>query len=87
MTEEEIIANAKKAHDELTRRYYSETPDDGGMLLTRAGFDQLHGDIWNKLAADLIAAGFRQPSIEPRDLAAEIDSLEGRIRKLEPRLP
>lgn len=76
----EIIAKAKAAHDELSANYYGSD-----RQLSKEEFDTLHGGIWNKLEADLIAAGHREAPVEPRDLAAEIDSLQGRVKKLEPR--
>lgn len=82
MTEAEIIADAKKAHDDLSAGYYAGTSG-----LTKEQFDALHGSVWQRLASDLIAAGHRATAVEPRDLAREIDSLKERVAILEPRLP
>lgn len=75
----ELTRSYQKAHAELSDAFYA-----GETGLTKAQFDFQHGKIWSGYEAALIAAGHRPAPTLPRDLAAEIDSLEGRIRKLEP---
>ena len=77
-TEAEIIAKYKALHDTLSESYYG-----GTRGLSKEEFDAQHGQIWNDMEAELIAAGYRQPPAPVRDLLAEIDALDQRIKDLE----
>lgn len=49
-------------------------------------FNHLHGESWRNHEAELIAAGYLEPTPEPepaRDLGAELDALENRVSQLE----
>ena len=77
-TELEIRAVYKAMHDNLSANYYS-----GLSGWSKAEFDKAHGQVWADMDQDLIAGGFKQPPIPPRDFAAELDDLQERVKKLE----
>lgn len=77
-TEAEIKANYKAQHDALSEGYYAGTSG-----LTKEQFDQQHGQIWSDMEATLIAAGYLIPPVPARDLAAEVDELKEKVKKLE----
>lgn len=74
----EIIAKYKALHDTLSERYYG-----GTRGLSKDEFDAQHGKIWSDMEAELIAAGYRQPPEPVRDLAADLDDHEARLKALE----
>ncbi|KKK78004.1 hypothetical protein LCGC14_2847890, partial [marine sediment metagenome] len=61
--------DARKAHDSLTEDYYKNG------LMSKEDFDHYHGEIWDGLGRDKIAAGYLTVPEPPRDLEAEIDQL------------
>jgi len=77
MTEEEIVQDHVENHRYLEKLYYHRGD------ISKDTFDRLHGENWKKLEEALILAGFRQIPIVPRDLAAEIDEIVERVKKLE----
>jgi len=77
-TEAGIKAKYKTLHDELSEGYYS-----GTRVLSKEQFDLQHGKIWTDMKVELITEGYLTPPKPPRDLAAAIDRLEARLRKLE----
>lgn len=79
ITEKQIRASFKMVHDELSEGYYS-----GKSGMGKAEFDTKHGEVWSDMDAVLIAQGFKSMPIPVRDLAAEIDELGLRVKKLEP---
>ena len=78
LSEPEIIAKYKALHDTLSESYYG-----GTRGLSKDEFDAQHGKIWSDMEAKLIDAGYRQPPEPVRDLPAEIDDLDRRIKDLE----
>jgi len=77
-TEAKIKAKYKAKHDSLSESYYS-----GSSGLSKEEFDQQHGQIWAGMKAELIAEGYLTIPDSPRNLEAEIDELNKRIRTLE----
>ncbi len=51
-TEAEIKATHKQLHDDLSDSYYQQG------AISKADFDQQHGQIWEDMKADLIAEGY-----------------------------
>ena len=78
MTKKELTDQARTDHDTLSGAYYG-----GDSGLSKIDFDLQHGQIWIDLEAALIAGGFKETPIPPRDLEAEIDVLKVKIAKLE----
>ena len=74
---EKIKEHYKAIHDDLSKRYYELNELDKGT------FDQLHGDNWNAMEAELIAAGYLQESVVSIDIESEVISLKDRVTKLE----
>ena len=74
LTEKEIRDTYLSLHNDLSEIYY-----DGTMGLTKAEFDQLHGQGWQAMEDELIAGGYLTLSEPPRDLAAEIDNLKAEM--------
>ena len=79
-TAEAIKAKYKKAHDELTERFYQRHE------LSKADFDAQHGATWTGMDAELLAGGFTSPSVPIRDLAAELDQAKTDIQSILARL-
>jgi len=73
VTEIELKGNYLRQHTDLEILYY----DFGAM--DKETFDSQHGQLWNNLDADMIAAGFKEPPVPPRDLAKEIDELKAKV--------
>jgi len=78
LTEIEIKAKYKKLHDDLSDAYYGGTSG-----LTKEEFDLQHGKVWNDMEAELIAEGYLTPPTPSRNLEAEIDALNIRLKALE----
>ena len=81
MTEKEIKAHYQKLHDELTEAYYGGTSG-----LTKEEFDLQHGKIWADMELELIAGGFIEPPVPPRDLGAELDEFKQELKDLKQEL-
>jgi len=63
-------------HRALSIRYYR------AHQLSKEEFDAQHGQLWNDMDAELLAAGYPSPLQPPRDLEAEIDDLKDRLQQL-----
>ncbi|KKM73562.1 hypothetical protein LCGC14_1409130 [marine sediment metagenome] len=77
MEELTIRATYKELHDLLSESYYNF------HNITKEVFDLQHGKIWNDMEAELIVEGYVSPPQPVRDLKAEVDDLETRLRKIE----
>ncbi len=75
-TEKKLTEDAQKAHGNLSEDYYKKG------LMSKEDFDYYHGEIWDGLERDKIAAGYLTVPEPPRDLEAEIDELRAEIEKL-----
>ena len=75
-TENKLTEDAQKAHDNLSEDYYKKG------LMSKEDFDYYHGEIWDGLEGDKIAAGYLTVPEPPRDLEAEIDELRAEIEEL-----
>ncbi len=73
-TKAEITAEYKTNHSNLETLFYR----DGG--LSKAEFDQRHGQNWLDYEAEMIAAGHIQPPQPVRDMAAELDELKTKLK-------
>ena len=76
MSEKKLVKDATTAHDNLSEDYYKN------KLMSKEDFNYYHGEIWGKLEAHKIAAGYLVVPEPPRDLEAEIDELRAEIKKL-----
>ncbi len=75
-TEKEIKALYKEEHRILSHRYYF-----GTLHLSKEEFDKQHGEIWEEMAAELVAAGFLPLPLP----GLSLESLEKRVYDLENR--
>jgi len=75
MTVEQIKTRYKELHDLLSESYYNF------HNISKEEFDLQHGKVWADMDAELIAGGYKQPPIPPRDLVAEIDDLRARFEQ------
>ena len=74
---ETVIRNHYKAiHNKLSSSYYAGTSG-----LTKEQFDQVHGDNWAAMDAELIAGGYLNPPLPGFD--ERLDALESKISALE----
>jgi len=53
MSKAEIDKKYLKEHAELSKKYYKD------KALSKEDFDKLHGELWERHNAELIAKGFR----------------------------
>ncbi len=97
MTKKEIDNKYMQQAEALEEEFFSLVVEIKGLKIlgqhrklktgkSEADFNVQHGNIWKAHDAELIAKGFRQPPqpiVPQRNLAAEMDDLESRIKKLE----
>jgi len=74
-TESEIKAPYIETHGILEHQHY-----DLG-LWTKEEFDQLHGENWDAMEAELIAEGYRKIPEPLRDLDAEVDEIKAKLKE------
>ncbi|HUV46147.1 MAG TPA: hypothetical protein VMW45_03660 [Dehalococcoidia bacterium] len=77
VTEAKIKAEYIQTHKELEKQYYKYG------LISLAEFNQLHGQNWNDMEAELITEGYLKPPEPVRDAFAEITVLQQKIAELE----
>ena len=76
MSKKKLTGDAKIAHDDLSEDYYKKG------LMSKEEFDYYHGEIWDGLERDRIAAGYLIVPKPPRDLEAEMDELKAEITEM-----
>jgi len=70
---EEIKKGAKKAHDELTRRYYVLHE------LDKEEFDRLHAQIWKDMDDELMTLGYIEKGRNWKEEYSQADTLTERL--------